>query len=403
MAPTSPIERKHFCLTIAIAVFLFTMLVYRSASPVAYNVFNSQCDCRSSEEPECITVCKKITSVFLPKLYDHGLNQTATPASAAVTTTTPPHPVIPNLGECDACLAGKSLVTVNKGWLCGQARIGNKMFMMAPAIAAAAKLNRTFVLPQDGGSCDWIDMLKEFFISVSSTVPLLPEKSFKDWEVFGEGGFTHFSPIEPDSNQNISIGGYRQSWKYFNSSSQASALRETFRFNKKYDSAAVHSLESAKSALKIQQPIFVGVHMRIGDLKDKDRLNYGYQMANQSFYLNALEAAKTCLNQSESIIFIVASDTLKDAKEMLSPAEKLYNIVWLHGSAYEDFATLSYCNHSIISGGTYGFWTAWLAGGETFYFSNFSKPGTNFHKGFIASNFYLPQWRPVGWSKYVFQ
>ena len=36
-------------------------------------------------------------------------------------------------------------------------------------------------------------------------------------------------------------------------------------------------------------------------------------------------------------------------------------------SAKEDLALASSCNHSIIDVGSYGFWGAYLAGGETIY------------------------------------
>nr|XP_027226115.1 galactoside 2-alpha-L-fucosyltransferase 2-like [Penaeus vannamei] len=36
-------------------------------------------------------------------------------------------------------------------------------------------------------------------------------------------------------------------------------------------------------------------------------------------------------------------------------------------SAFEDMALLSSCNHSIVTMGSYGFWTGYLAGGEVVY------------------------------------
>jgi len=53
------------------------------------------------------------------------------------------------------------------GWICGQPRIGNKMFMMAPAIAAAATQNATFVLVT--GECEWIGWLRDVFIAFTTT------------------------------------------------------------------------------------------------------------------------------------------------------------------------------------------------------------------------------------------
>ena len=82
---------------------------------------------------------------------------------------------------------------------------------------------------------------------------------------------------------------------------------------------------------------------------------------------------------------------------MLKKLNSSVNIFFSMGSAFEDFATLSRCSHSIISGGTYGFWTAWLAGGKTYYPVDFAKPGSKFAKGFKNENFYMPEWIPVAY------
>ena len=265
---------------------------------------------------------------------------------------------------------------------------------MAPAIAAAAVRNATFVLPAGDKSCEWIGWLKDLFLSINTTVPLLPYSMLKSWANVGEPGFTEYKSLPPNS-KNFTIAGYRQSWKYFEKEVEQKALRKTFQFNSKYEASAEKTINNAKSKFKISDPILVGMHMRIGDLKDKNRLDYGYVMANRAFYKKAMSAAKKLFNSSKAIIFITASDTPNEAKAMLSPLVNNYNIAWSHGTAFEDFATLSKCNHSIISGGTYGFWTAWLAGGKTFYFNGFAKKGTKFYNGFKSENFYLPTWIPV--------
>ena len=268
------------------------------------------------------------------------------------------------------------------------------MFMMAPAIVATAVRNATFVLPAGVKSCEWVGKLKDMFPYINTSVTLLPYSMFRRWPTVGERGFTAYKPIPPNS-KNFTIAGFRQSWKYFEKEVEQKALRKAFQFNSKYEASAEKTINDIVSKFKIADPILIGIHMRIGDLKEKVNRNLGYVMADGTFYKKAMSAAKKLFNNSKAIIFIAASDTPKEAKAMLSPLVNNYNIAWSNSTAFEDFATLSKCNHSIISGGTYGFWTAWLAGGKTFYFSGYAKKGSKISKGFISENFYLPTWVPV--------
>ncbi|KAF6041543.1 FUT1 [Bugula neritina] len=342
-----------------------------------------------------------ITNTTLTKTNSSGSSDHTTNSSITTTTTTTVAPKVPeiilNAGNCTSCFQGKVLVATDRGWLCGQARVGNKIFMLASAIAAAAKYNATFVMAQEGDKCEWVTWLQELFITFNTTVPLLPFSMMKNWTSAGEGGFTNYYPIEV-KGKNLTVGGYRQSWKYFQSEAEQKAIRYIFKFTPRYETSSHQTLHKAREKFgSLASPIFVGVHIRIGDLLEDLRLQYGYRAANSSFYSTALKTVTSYFNSS-NIIFVAATDSPKLAKEMFQDFGGNYSIYWAEGSGNEDFAMLSSCNHSIISGGTFGFWAAWFAGGETFYFSEFAKPNTSFASGFISDNFYLPRWKPIGWS-----
>ena len=279
------------------------------------------------------------------------------------------------------------------GWICGGTRLGNKLSMMSAAIGAAADYNMTFVLQKADETCGWVSNLQDLFITLNTTTPILPNTMISHWKNVAESGFTKFDPINRQPS-NFTIAGFRQSWKYFSSKVANTAVRKAFRFAEKYNRHISETFTKIKGVYaNISEPIFVGVHMRIGDLVGN---TYGYQMANQSFYHTALQAAYSNFNSSKSIIFVAASDSPNLGKNMLVNEQK-YNIYWLSGNAFEDFVVLSSCNHSITSGGTYGFWVSWIAGGTTFYFAHFAKEGSPFAKGFNNENFYLPEWKAVGW------
>jgi hypothetical protein len=50
----------------------------------------------------------------------------------------------------------------------------------------------------------------------------------------------------------------------------------------------------------------------------------------------------------------------------------------LESTPGRDFALLIQCNHTIMTIGTYGFWAACLAGGDTVYLANFAQPNVEF-------------------------
>ncbi|XP_067950765.1 galactoside 2-alpha-L-fucosyltransferase Sec1-like isoform X2 [Watersipora subatra] len=283
-------------------------------------------------------------------------------------------------------------ITVSEKWLCKSVRLGNKMCMLSSAIATAASRNITFVMSQSHRPCNWIIQLRQLFANLKF-VKQIPSTVVKKWHTAKENGPYLYSKI-PDG-RNVSITGYRQSWKYFRSKEQQAAIRKAFTFTTRYENFANQNLAKARqSYIHIENPILIGLHMRIGDLVT---VKSGKRLATKAFYDAALYKAFLHFNKSPAIIFVAASDSPKLAKKMLSDAAEKYNIFWSSGTAFEDMATLSKCNNSIISGGTFGFWTAWLAGGVTFYNANASLPDSPFSRRYIESNFILPSWISVAW------
>lgn len=289
----------------------------------------------------------------------------------------------------------QSVLFIIVGWICSHPRLGNKLFMIAPAIAAAAKYNATFVLIQGDEKCEWISWLQELFITLATSTPLLPHSMIENWYNLGEPSMSDYEEVRIH-NRNLTISGYRQTWKYFTSKVEQNALRKAFTFTDIYVNISLNNLVMAKpNYTDSGKPIYVGVHVRIGDLSQRERIKYGYNYAKDTFYSKALTLASAYFSDSSSLIFVIATDRKDVARQMFSQLESKYKLYWVEGSAFEDFATLSKCNHSIISGGTFGFWAAWLANGKTFYYTDFAKPGTEYSKLFDNKKFYPPEWIPV--------
>nr|XP_026261991.1 ras-interacting protein 1 [Urocitellus parryii] len=64
------------------------------------------------------------------------------------------------------------------------------------------------------------------------------------------------------------------------------------------------------------------------------------------------------------------------------PFWRIMSELSLHGprNAGKDLALLTQCNHTTVTVGTFGFWAAYLAGGDTAYFTNFALPDSEFLK-----------------------
>ncbi|VDN19752.1 unnamed protein product [Gongylonema pulchrum] len=81
--------------------------------------------------------------------------------------------------------------------------------------------------------------------------------------------------------------------------------------------------------------------------------------------------------------------SMSSAKIAIVPGE-----LYVVSSGYRevDMATLSRCNHTIMSTGTYSWWTAYLANGSTIYYSNWPKPGTVLDEMVQKSDYFLDSW-----------
>lgn len=264
--------------------------------------------------------------------------------------------------------------------------------MLVPAIAATTNFGAKLVLIEAPDNCPWNRWLQELFEYFNSTAPVIPESISSKWLYLGQGQSSSYNPIKSKPSRNFTVAGYKQNWRYAAYDAQKGEVRRVFNFTSRYRQYATRTLSNARKQFhNLSKPVqTVGVHMRIGDLMEDNPKNFGYQMANREFYNNALGNASAQLDGS--MLFIVGTDSRQEALKILGNLTAKYNIMFLDGSDFEDFAVLSYCDHMITSGGTYGWWAAWLTDGKVFYHSNFARYGSKYAKEFSNENFYPPEW-----------
>ncbi|KAL4226913.1 glycosyltransferase 11 [Mactra antiquata] len=156
---------------------------------------------------------------------------------------------------------------------------------------------------------------------------------------------------------NMTMTGFRQSWKYFHhiESVIAKIYKNNFKRN---------SLSKAKSFVKTVSDTtytVVGVHIRRTDIQI-NRLKHGSNYADVNYFNKAMTYFRIFYHK---VRFIIMSDDLRWVKVNLKSSDIFYSPF---KCAADDIALMSVCNHMIVTYGTFGWWGAWLANGTTVFF-----------------------------------
>ena len=182
--------------------------------------------------------------------------------------------------------------------------------------------------------------------------------------------------------RNIVIDGYLQSWKYF--SDYEKEIRALLKFKPEVIDAALRVFGKLLRMLVSSTNVtFVGVHVRRGDTVGRSHL----RLPGRDYVINAMTYFRS---QFIDVHFIVCSD---DAGWCESNFGGLPNVTVSKGNTPEvDLAILSRCRHSIITWGSFGWWGAWMAGGQVVYFPTVSAEGSARAKHFAKEDYFLPNW-----------
>lgn len=198
--------------------------------------------------------------------------------------------------------------------------------------------------------------------------------------------------------RNIVLYGFYQSWRYFDH--VRSDIRKQFQFRSS-TVAAVNSFLSDSAKLLVKdlsnteddEPfVYVGIHVRRGDLLDSYNTKKGYAVADASYFPRAM---RYFAKKFSRVVFVVCSDDMTWSTENVQTTMSNTVVVFSQFSALSpefDLALLSHCNHTIMSVGSFGWWAAWLAGGETVYYREFPRPGSSLRDNFRMGDYYLPKW-----------
>lgn len=231
----------------------------------------------------------------------------------------------------------KELEFVTGGYHGG--RLGNQLFQVAAALSVAFDHKAIPVFPDyaEWKLYDIPENLKNVLFRLNTNKALKLSTTF-----FEDPNFV-YAPIP--YTPNMQTRGFFQSEKYFKHN--ADKILPLFEPRKEL----VDYLQKKYKTI-LNHPYTVGVHLRAYKIEDPSILNamvpitFDYVIKAASLY-------------DEEALFVIFTDSVPWAKEILSSFDRPYYIVE-NESQYADLYLLSYMKHQIISNSTFSWWAAYL-------------------------------------------
>jgi len=197
--------------------------------------------------------------------------------------------------------------------------------------------------------------------------------------------------------EDTQVIGYLQSWVYFQD--YETDIRREFTFKENVISRArkllLRAAQPFSKSRSVETLMFIGVHVRRGDTVEPRQIQYGYVHPPVTYYYKAMDYFLKLSNGKSNVLFVYCSDDINWVRKTMNNVTEKYNMAFMEGnSGVVDLAILSLCNHTIISTGTFGWWAAFLAGGETVYYPYVAREGSGLRSRYSddLEDFWLPGW-----------
>ena len=254
--------------------------------------------------------------------------------------------------------------------------LGNNIFQFASTFGIAMSKNMTFIVNRNS----YLNYV--FKLNVNFTNDYSVCKTFKVAKEKLSGTYDE-KLLSYNSSQDIRIGHYLQSWKYFDQFRKE--IREQLIFQdpiQDYVNKHIDLILYERGISSRKNITLVGVHVRRGD-----KLRYtDVNVASQEYLHNAVHYFR---KKYGKVLFIVASNGMEWTKKNM-PKDII--VKYIQGTTETDLAMLSSCDHVITTIGTYSWWSGWLAGGEVTYVKSPAKPGTAFAHRLKYKDYFDPEW-----------
>ncbi|XP_038170232.1 galactoside alpha-(1,2)-fucosyltransferase 1 [Arvicola amphibius] len=262
-------------------------------------------------------------------------------------------------------------------------RFGNQMGQYA-TLLALAQLNgrRAFIQPEMHAT-----LAPVFRISLPVLDPEVD--SLTPWQhlVLHDWMSEEYSHLEDPF---LKLSGFPCSWTFFHHLREQ--IRREFTLHDHLREGAQHLLSGLRLGPRgIRPHTFVGVHVRRGDYLQVMPDRWKGVVGDRAYLQQAMDWFRA---RHKDPIFVVTSNGMKWCLENIdtSRGDVVFAGNGQESTPGKDFALLTQCNHTIMTIGTFGFWAAYLAGGDTVYLANFTLPDSEFLKIFRPKAAFLPEW-----------
>ena len=269
-----------------------------------------------------------------------------------------------------------------------QQRLGNNIFQVASSLGIAYRNGLVPVYPERS-----YHVFKMFNLTLNLQHSL-PD-SCKKYKTFNYSQNNHavmydqhteaLGYISQHQKSNIRLKGYWENEKYFKNIK--AEIRKQFQFTDVIKREAEKFLEEQMEVrFKHQKLVKVGVHIRLTDRRTKWKVNgTEYIQKAISFYQR----------HYVHLLFVVCSDDIAAARKLFPQNINIIYSERFRDKPWLDLAVLTLCDHSIITVGTFGWWSAWLTGGKVVYLHKINMWGFKISDDTLTREHYLEDWVPL--------
>ena len=190
------------------------------------------------------------------------------------------------------------------------------------------------------------------------------------------------------------LDAHLQSWKYFNHL-DIKTIKDKLAFNEKIENKITSFLEYT-TGYKKASTFYIGVHIRRGDFTEPHNQKLGFHISSAEYIHRGIWYIINKSYQHQSFVIIICTNDMPWAKANI-PADYGGHVVVFSpfSSPADDLCLLSHCNGSVITGGTYGWWGAYLAAGPVVYDRLYPTKGSRMDYYYNKTDYYPESWIPL--------
>ncbi|XP_040564915.1 galactoside 2-alpha-L-fucosyltransferase SEC1 [Lepeophtheirus salmonis] len=176
------------------------------------------------------------------------------------------------------------------------------------------------------------------------------------------------------------LGGKRFHRLYRKEANQVFAMKDKYQ---NFADSRIREIRDKviKSTQSNKPVLFIGMHNRRTDYLKFRKLKLGLNPIYTDYFQDAIAYFDEEYGTEHELVFVHVSDDMKWGEKKL---KKIDDRIYLVGCGSpdstvcigKDFALLKSCNHSIITHGTFGHWSSYLAGGDVYTEYGVLVPGS---------------------------